>query len=516
MADNIKNNANPSKSTDDKKVKEAKDKVESDVIKKDQKDPKSSINDPKPSIKEEKKPVKVESSKDKKQPPQPIKNEQKLPKDEPKVVKDEPKPPKNELKPQKSGQKKSISGFLWPVVCSVATAGGLVGTQSLWMKDVASIDNPQVSSETVQMVETNKTAIAQLAAQSGEITNLKSQIDALTAKLQEKTEAAAVVVDTPETATTVAEGAEDTTEVPAKEVTETVAEATEVITDTREIMDAKVTETVDDATKIVDTATTKTVDNGVDDAVETAGIPEDVLSAEPAVVQSQATAALEAKIAELSKEIAVLKEQQPQFEGFEGRVSQVETQLGTLSSSVSDLQSGISSNNTDMAKLVALDNIARQIDLGQDYSQSLDNLASELPEEASGAVATLQQSTKKLAPLYKLQANFNDISRDIIIAQRKEKAAQSGDKKQGLLSSLNDLVTVSRTDGGTEGSADRLVYNIKQALRSGDLNAVNQLLSSASPEVQKVVAPWQEQLKAKLDAEAALSEIRQHLSGTGE
>lgn len=400
------------------------------------------------------------------------------------------KPADKPTAPKGDKPKKSVSAFMWPVLCSVAVAGGLIVTEDMWVKKTDNKIGSQVS-EVAQLAETNKTAITQLVNQANEIQALKAQIMQLTA--QDPNRLLAPIHDD----IMAINGRLD------NDVTNMNKSLNELKGDYARI-NAQ-TDGIISQLQAVSQMATEGASPEIKqrlDALE--------------VARRQAVSALEGQVTTLTQNIDDIKKQQPAFEVFDRRVNDLEGQVKAISDNINSLKDSVASGAITGSKFLAVDNLARQIDLGENYSDSLAALAMELPPQSAEAITALQQNMGKIKPLYQLQADFNDVSRQIIIAERKDKAVQNGDKKQSLLSNLNELVTISRNDGGAEGSADRLVYNIKNVLQSGDLAAVEPLLTGASPAAQNAAAAWSAEVKAKIQAEDALTQIRNSLTQAGE
>lgn len=389
--------------------------------------------------------------------------------------------------PQPVKAKKSISGFMWPVLCSVAVAGGLIITEDMWVKKTDNHLSAQMT-ELSQLAETNKTAIAQLVNQTREIEALKGQMAHLNSQ-----DPKMLIGPLHDDVMALNGRVENDITVMNQSLGELKGEYARMNAQTDGIisqLQALSQMTADGASPEIQQRL---------DALE--------------VARRQAVSALEGQVTALTQSLDEIKKQQPAFEVFDRRVNSLEGQVNSLSENINNLQNSIASGAVNNAQFLAVDNLARKIDLGQDYGDSLAALTPELAPQTAEAVTALQQNIGKIKPLYQLQADFNDVSRQIIISERKEQAEQSGNKKQSLLSNLNELVTISRTDGGTEGSADRLVYNLQNALQSGDLATVEQLLASASPAAQQAAEVWLNEVKAKIAAEAAITEIRNSLTG---
>lgn len=403
-------------------------------------------------------------------------------------VKEAAKKPEDKVaKPTNDKPKKSISGFMWPVLCSVAVAGGLIVTEDMWVKKTDNQLSAQMT-EVSQTAETNKTAITQLVNQAAEIEALKAQVQQLSA-----TDPKALIGPLHDNIMALNGRLDNDVADIAKSVNELKGDYARINAQTDGLISQ-----LQAVSQMATEGASPEIQQRLD-ALE--------------VARRQAVSALEGQVTSLTQSLDDIKKQQPAFEVFDRRVNDLEGQVNILSQNIDALQGSVTSGAASSAKFLAVDNMARQIDLGQNYSDSLAALVMDLPPQSAEAVTLLQQNIGKIKPLYQLQADFNDVSRQIIIAERKDQATQNGDKKQSLLSNLNELVTISRNDGGAEGSADRLVYNIKNALQTGDLATVEQLIASASPAAQEAAANWTAEVKAKLAAEDALTQIRNSLTG---
>ena len=376
---------------------------------------------------------------------------------------------------------------MWPVLCSVAVAGGLIVTEDMWVKKTDNQLSAQMT-EVSQTAETNKTAITQLVNQAAEIEALKAQVQQLSA-----TDPKALIGPLHDNIMALNGRLDNDVADIAKSVNELKGDYARINAQTDGLISQ-----LQAVSQMATEGASPEIQQRLD-ALE--------------VARRQAVSALEGQVTSLTQSLDDIKKQQPAFEVFDRRVNDLEGQVNILSQNIDALQGSVTSGAASSAKFLAVDNMARQIDLGQNYSDSLAALVMDLPPQSAEAVTLLQQNIGKIKPLYQLQADFNDVSRQIIIAERKDQATQNGDKKQSLLSNLNELVTISRNDGGAEGSADRLVYNIKNALQTGDLATVEQLIASASPAAQEAAANWTAEVKAKLAAEDALTQIRNSLTG---
>ncbi|MFV0321714.1 MAG: hypothetical protein ACK5LE_04960 [Alphaproteobacteria bacterium] len=454
--------------------------------------------DKKPDVQsEEKAKETIEKKADKSTEP-PEKSVKEPPKKADATVKDAPKKPEDTkakpadkpAKPKSEKPKKSISGFMWPVLCSVAVAGGLIATEDMWVKKSNNQLDGQIT-EVSQLAETNKTAITQLVNQAAEIEALKAQIAQLTAQ-----DPKALIGPIHDDVMALNGRLDSDITTMNKTVSELKGDYARINAQTDGLISQ-----LQAVSQMATEGASPEIKQRLD-ALE--------------VARRQAVSALEGQVTTLTQSLDDIKKQQPAFEVFDRRVNDLEGQVTQLSDNITNLQNTVESGAVNSSKFLAVDNLARQIDLGENYSNSLAALVMELPPQAAEAVTMLQQNIGKIKPLYQLQGDFNDVSRQIIIAERKDQAAQNGDKKQSLLSNLNELVTISRNDGGADGSADRLVYNIKNALQSGDLATVEQLLSAASPAAQDAAATWSSEVKAKIQAEEALTQIRNSLAQAGE
>ncbi len=440
---------------------------------------------------------------------------------------------KSPVASKKEPKNRSLSVFLWPVLCSALTAGGLIGTKDMWMGSTSlTATTPAVFEQSKEILE----------SQQKEIATLQEQIRLLTERLDEqKDEVKEVVVETttdesePEDATADEavenhmEEAEETggTDNMGSEETETIVEEP-----TEEAVEAENTESLEAEIEVSD------VQEVVEENSETPELQEEQPVEEEATFaleelenkavenlqaieeQKQKIADLEIQLTNLSQTVSELVMSEA-LETFDRRIGDGEERIAKLESLIAQFEEEIVALKAQLAEMqdvspvavvatqyMALDNLASRIPLGENYKDALD--AFEAISQTTNE--TLRAHEQGITPLHRLIAEFKPVSRNILSEERKARAKEEGSQKKKLLSSFNDLVSVSRTDGGAEGSVDRLIYDMEKALKDGNVSGALALLATTAPETQKVAEGWRIKAEEYQLVMSSLSALRESLA----
>ncbi len=450
-------------------------------------------------------------------------------------------------KDQNATKNHSLAVYLWPVVCSVLTASALIMTKDMWM---GTTSMSSVSQDVEDFVVYKK-----------ELSELQAQVNLLTEQLKnypikeasDKTkelqlalkEEAIDNIDEPQEITEEAMATENPESESTETVTEEAEEAQIVETPTEEQNQTERTE--DAIAPFKQEGEEVTLDliasNEPEGQVVTnvleekdGQIIEESAQEEPREVQRQADEALQAieaqkqnvmsletQIISLTQAVDTLQNQQPDMEVYEkrineieGQVEQVETQIQQvenkveqLKTEVTDIQENISPTAMVATQYMAFDNLNTRIQSGENYKDALDAFEAVVPFDYP--IGELRKYEEGVEPLHRLIADFKPISRTILIAERKARAKKEG-QSQKLLSTFNELVTISRADGGQQGSPDRLVYNIEQALKNGNLKVVLTEMESATPEAQEAAQDWLSKVIIRQNIMENLSYLRKDLA----
>ncbi len=439
-------------------------------------------------------------------------------------------PPKIAAKDEKPKKKSNLPVFLWPVVCSVITAGGLIGTKDMWM-GTTSLNTPQNMAVDSEYVENQQKEIAMLKEQ---IALLSKRLDTQAERsAQEDKATAQATAETMEPAAAVIENKDEVTP-EESEILETGTEEAEATSNE----ETHVENSAEDAT--IETSPEVTPEATPETALVESPSPETPMLVAPADDTQnsndelwQAIDAQKQKIADLQTEISGLQQRSAEWsqiaqqdptesiKSVEERMTNGENRIQNLEAVIAQLESELALLKKQLAEMqetppqtalatqfMALDNLTSRIQSGEDYTDALKafEAASEITNQ------TLTQNVKGITPLHRLIAEFKPVSHDILTTERKARANEQGNQKQKLLSSFNDLVSISRTDGGAEGSVDRLIYDMEQALENGDVASALALLETTAAQTQEISGNWRQKALNYQNVMQSLAELRDKIA----
>lgn len=408
-----------------------------------------------------------------------------------------------------SGQKKSpIFGIVWPIITGVAAAGGVIFSQNMWLKDVDQNSN----------IDNNIAGLTQsINDQQQYIDQLNLDLDTLRQQAKENIAADAKEVDMQQLLS------DQTSEVEALKQTlsdqqasyETLAKQYEQVQAAWQDLNsqygrinAQVEGTISQIQALstsLDSGTTPEISNQLA-ALETS--------------RRQSVQALEAQIANLTQTLNDVRSQQPAFEIFDRRVNQLEGDVTVIKENVGSINQKIDQDlkqlSEDMQQTVSASNALVQFDAleqavlsGSAYDVALGEF--KIPEkiDIDGEIfSALKQNQQGIMKISQLKSQFNDLARNLVVTARKAEAQSSNSKAKSLLSNFNELVTVTRNDGGEQGSIDRLIYDVKIALDAEDLGQVLALFESGQAEVQNEAKSWLSEIKNRQDTLEALQQLK--------
>lgn len=425
---------------------------------------------------------------------------------------------KDKISKTQSEKKSSKMMLLWPVFCSALTAGGLIATQDMWMKTTSLTSSEHVNihkneitilKEQVELL--NKQSYKQdIEHHKSEIAVLKEQVNSL----NEQWLAFSSLKE--DMAIEASEATESRLE-PKAVTEENQAEAYTPKENANE-------ENKANALTTEETAEAEIVKEQIatEEKTNMSPLPMEAMIAEAMVKfqgeNADSVAYLEAQITSLEQSIHQLQDEQMQKDEYDmnmvSRVDMVETQLLEIEADMAQLKADILEISTSpkaelASQYMALDNLASRIQTGENYKDALDALDAVM--EPSQAIDNLRPYETGVLPLHRLITEFKPIGRDIIVTERKALAEEAG-SSQKILSSFNELVTISRKDGGKEGSADRLVYDIEQALKNGDFRTVIDLLESRNAETQAAAKSWLDKVKIRDEISQNILQLRDDLA----
>ncbi len=495
------------KNGDAKKTKETKETSSSPLSQKDEKKTPLTENTP-PPIKDT--PPKTDSLNKKEE-----KKETVSSKKPPKA------PPKIAAKDEKPKKKSNLPVFLWPVVCSVITAGGLIGTKDMWM-GTTSLNTPQNMAVDSKYVENQQKEIAMLKEQIALLSERldaqaerPAQEDKATAETMEP--AAAVIENKDEVTPEIAPEESETLDTGTEEAEATSNEETNVENSAEDVAIETSPEATTEASLAEASPETPMLVEPVDDTqsnndelwqvIDTQKQKIDDLQTEISGLQQRSAEWLQIAQQDTAESIKSVEERitngENRIQNLEALIAQLESELALLKKQLAEMQE--TPPQTALAtQFMALDNLTNRIQSGEDYTDALKafEAASEITNQ------TLAQNVKGITPLHRLIAEFKPVSHDILTTERKARANEQGSQKQKLLSSFNDLVSISRTDGGAEGSVDRLIYDMEQALENGDVASALALLDTTAAQTREISENWRQKALNYQDVMQGLAALR--------
>ncbi len=414
-------------------------------------------------------------------------------------------------------KKSSIFGLIWPVITGVAAAGGVIASQNIWLKN----DNSNAND-----VENIMAGFEQsLSDQRQNIDQLHVNMDALKQQAQENTN---LVTD--EDITKLQQVLNDqTSQIQVLEQTfenqqsayaalEKQYQQLQTAWQDLNSQYGKINAQLEGSISQIQALSTS-LDDGT-----TPEITNQLAALEAS--RRQSVQALQAQIANLTNALDNVQSQQPAFEIFDKRVNQLENDVVSLQGNINDINQKVGQDleqlSSDVQQAANVNNLLLQFDKlqqavlsGDSYDIALNEFAKQAKIDLSEDIyATLQQNKQGIARFSVLKSRFNDLARSLVVTARKAEAAASDNKTKSLLSNFNELVTVTRNDGGEQGSIDRLIYDVKQALDAEDLKQVQTLFTSAQPEVQTEAKDWLQDVQNRQNTLDALQQLKLKLLGS--
>ncbi len=417
-----------------------------------------------------------------------------------------------------SNQKRSSAfGFMWPIITGAIAAGGVIASQNMWLKDAA----PQADA-----IESNMAEVTQsLNDHQQNIDQLNVDLDALKQQA-EKNAGATYEKDIAD----LQQGLKDQISQiqTLKETIDNQQTSYDALTRQYQQLQTAWQDLNSQYGKInAQVEGTISQIQALSESLDDGTTPE--IQGQLAALETsrrQSVQALQAQIANLTKALNDVQSQQPAFEIFDKRVNQLESNVTDLQSSVDGINQKVDQDiqqlSDNMQQAASVNNLLVQFDAleqavlsGNPYDTALSKFKEQSGDNAGEeALLVLEQNQQGIARFSLLKSRFNDLARSLVITARKADAAASDSKTKSLLSSFNELVTVTRNDGGEQGSIDRLIYDVKIALDAEDLEQVQTLFGSAQAEVQMEANNWLQDVKNRQDTLNALQKLKLQLLGS--
>ncbi len=422
---------------------------------------------------------------------------------------------KSDLSPPNTKQKKSPMTFLWPVVTAATFAGGVIGTQGIWLKDKGNTQGD--ASDSVQILRQSvDDSHIQVEKLSADMDLLKQQINDYAKASENMDTQYAAKQDLEEQATNLQ--ALNTMLQEQETTLQTLTEQSQMLQDDWKKLNSeygRINAQLEGTISQIQ-ALSQNLDENTSPEIE----------AQLAALETsrrQSVQALQGQIANLTQTLSDVKSQQPAFEIFDKRVNQLESNVDDLQNQMQQIDGKIKEDldtltssveqSKNMSSLFAeFDQLNQSVLSGQDYSAALQNfLAADESYKSLDAVVTLMQHQQGIETMWRLKSTFNALSRDLVVTSRQAAADASDSKAKALFANFNDLVTVTRNDGGEEGSIDRLIYDVKLALEGEELAQVVQLFEKAQKEVQQEAGDWLADVQKRDETISALQELKSQL-----